>query len=603
MIKNFKIKMLFIFFTSSYFFYLIINKYETFQIQKTRLNTKTTTSDIDHKMHISTTPIQFFAKNKEFIINNNLAQYSSYLIIDQNEVTNEKIYRVESLVHFKTINSEKYKEMKNFICILRSINGEILSELEPSESPKFYWNENRKLIYNLDLKFLKDSKLTLNTIVIAIIWKPDFNKSLELISVSDEHSLTVILPYKFIKYQIPEIINTQIPRLPSVCFCIHYTYAIPSSLLNYIDYNLALGVQEIVFYDAIKNKGLTRYLKNIYADDSRITIMPFEIDFDDICDEKVLFKQYPNIPETEKQILTKSCEKFFEKEFQDKLNFRGQHEQLTVNDCFTLMSQKHEFIGYFDLDEIVYPRNMNLTTDFFQKTDNFCGKRSEICNSTPFKRKKGNFYDYLHYLIKINGNGRDIKRLSSINFLHATSVIPNSNQKNLMTNLGDVLDLISNSSKPKKSLFPLMISLSENPINIDKIHYFVIKEEDVNHAKYLYKTYESFTKCFYESHLKNIDKIDKDFIRYLYFLTEPNERMGKAIHYYKNVKSLFVHYASDTVEKSWHFSPSYADGNFMQHYRFAPKQRYGNITGSILKLNIDLEYGFFLLKNFTNFCN
>jgi hypothetical protein len=42
--------------------------------------------------------------------------------------------------------------------------------------------------------------------------------------------------------------------------------------------------------------------------------------------------------------------------------------------------------------------------------------------------------------------------------------------------------------------------------------------------------------------------------------------MGKykllAIHYYKNVKSLFVHYANEHVPGSWGVHASVSDGNF-----------------------------------------
>jgi hypothetical protein len=315
-----------------------------------------------------------------------------------------------------------------------------------------------------------------------------------------------------------------------------------------------------------------------------------------------LFKQYPYILEKEKKILAKLCTEFFNKEFEDKYNFRGQHEQLTANDCFTLMSTKHEFIGYFDLDEIVYPRNINFKKNTFFQRNDFCVNHSQICDLTPLNQNKGNFYDYLHYLIKMNNHGRDIKQLSSINFLHATAVIPNSNQKDLMNKLGEALEYINKSSSFNSSIFPVMISLGEKPINSDKHHFFYIKQENLNYAEYLYKSYNSFTKCLYEKYLQKIDKIDTNFIRYLYFLTEPSERMGKAIHYYKNVKSLFHHFAQETVEKSWRFTPSYTDGHFMHHYRLAPKRKHKNIIGSILKLNIDFEYGLFLLKNFTKFC-
>ena len=80
--------------------------------------------------------------------------------------------------------------------------------------------------------------------------------------------------------------------------------------------------------------------------------------------------------------------------------------------------------------------------------------------------------------------------------------------------------------------------------------------------------------------------------------------MGKSIHYYKNVKSLFVHYAQEVSKKHWSFEPSASNGHFLSHYRDDVSDMYNkNFKGSIRQLSIDFEYLTLLLKNFTNFCN
>ena len=79
--------------------------------------------------------------------------------------------------------------------------------------------------------------------------------------------------------------------------------------------------------------------------------------------------------------------------------------------------------------------------------------------------------------------------------------------------------------------------------------------------------------------------------------------MGKAINYYKNVKSLFIHYAIDAVKDHWSFHASEGDGNFLSHFRVNVNTFFkANFSGSIRKVNIDYEYVFFLLKNHTMFC-
>ena len=79
--------------------------------------------------------------------------------------------------------------------------------------------------------------------------------------------------------------------------------------------------------------------------------------------------------------------------------------------------------------------------------------------------------------------------------------------------------------------------------------------------------------------------------------------MGKCIHYYKNVKSLFVHYAAEAASDTWSFSPSIYDFHFLSHFRADISEIFSrNHKGTIRKLNIDFEYIFFLLQKFTNFC-
>ncbi len=104
--------------------------------------------------------------------------------------------------------------------------------------------------------------------------------------------------------------------------------------------------------------------------------------------------------------------------------------------------------------------------------------------------------------------------------------------------------------------------------------------------------------------MKNISSLTNNAVRHLYYITEGNEAMGKNIHYYKNVKSLFIHYAKDTALGSWGFHASVSDGNFLSHFRVDVNKFFkANFSGSIRKVNIDFEYVSFLLKNHTTFCS
>jgi hypothetical protein len=552
-----------------------------------------------------------FISNKEYLINNNLAQFSSYIIIDGKR---ETMYRIEALVQFNFKYIKDFGPKNNFKCVLKLVqykNGNLseeVLEIESTESPKFYWKLNKKLIFNLNPTQFKTytSHFDLKKILVAIIWVNDYDSKLDKINFDLENvTFPVVLPYSFIKFQKPTIIKTLDQRLPSVSFCVHYSYAIPSQLTNWINYHLSFGVREIMIYDGMENNNLTKYLKSNYNNDDRITIIPYKISLTDLCNESVLLKQLENIQPLAKKLLLKLCNEFYEHEFLDRINWRGKHEQLTANDCYTVLKEKHEFIGYYDLDEFIYPRSFDNLEDFFKKSkiyscDNLT--RQAICNLEPlsFKNdysKTDHLYNYLHSLIDKYSNGRDINKLGSISFLHAATIMPNNVEKKLIEDLRLVIET------KNSSLFPIKVFLNEPPF-INQGHLFSVEIEDIDYVKYLYKAYDSFIPCAYEGYLKQIDDkiIDKSLVRNIYYLTEANERMGKSIHYYKNVKSLFVHYAEEKSEDHWSFQPSVYHGHFMTHYRKTPKQKRQNFTGSIKKLNIDFEYVFFLLKNFTSFC-
>jgi hypothetical protein len=118
------------------------------------------------------------------------------------------------------------------------------------------------------------------------------------------------------------------------------------------------------------------------------------------------------------------------------------------------------------------------------------------------------------------------------------------------------------------------------------------------------KLYVALIPTINEKFLRNITSFEKSFIRYFYYATEFHEREQKSVFYYKNVNSVYLHYASSTAKTSWTIYPSPFSGHTSPHFRmdfsYTLKR---NATSSIKKLGVDFEYIFFLLKNHTNFCN
>ena len=97
--------------------------------------------------------------------------------------------------------------------------------------------------------------------------------------------------------------------------------------------------------------------------------------------------------------------------------------------------------------------------------------------------------------------------------------------------------------------------------------------------------------------------MNSNLVRYFYFNAEPEERPTKAIHYYKNTNTIFIHRPIDFVKPIWRIKAPYKSGHFLSHFRTDLSRLYvTKRTGSIRKLNLDFEYVVFLLKNFTSYC-
>ena len=570
-----------------------------------------------------------YAENRKFVINNNLALYSSYIIADK-DIYDRRSYSIEVFVQF----NKKYVKSQNkddFRCVIKYLSendtiGEIF-EIKVFESPSFYWEENKKLIFKFNPKVFKSfinnpEGFDVNNIVIAVILKKDFdpNSNLDslIIDLNDSEKMkeSIVLPYTLIKFQVPTIIQSQVPRLPSVSLCAHYIHAKPPQLLSWFDLHLALGIKEIVVYDAMHDKSVSKIINEKYANDNRVHVMPFDIGYEDLCNDNILFKQFTetNCPKIVRKQMIASCKSFFLLEFQERYNWRNKHEQMTSNECFTFLSKKYEFIGYFDLDEFVFPRSTGISffNDFngakMFNEDNF----NQICSLNPFMNninlnevknsslvKQYSIYDYIMSLINEHKGRRSIQKLASISFLHSAFLIPLSfHEKELILDLKLFADQINNGTVLQ---YPLKLILGDRSKQFG--HTFLITKDDISYVKDLYKSVMSINQSIYPKYLGKIDKIDQTLVRYLYYVTETNERMGKAIHYYKNVKSLFVHYAQEVKWDHWSFEPSPSNGHFLSHYRDDVSDMYNkNFISSIRKLNIDFEYVTFLLKNFTKFC-
>ena len=555
--------------------------------------------------------IDDFVPNYFYIINNNIAQYSVYL------TKLEDAYKIEAYVFFYYKKMVDHSKIENYYCLVKLLNvkgyhdNHEIIQLNTLSTPGYYFDSNRKFVFKFSPKDFKSFAIDSNNfkienIVVAVIRKEDYSKDLSEndlnsnLTDNENYDKKFALPYSLIVFQqVAYSESNQVSK--TVSSCVHFTYGrVMPYFENWVDMHLTFGVAEIMFYDSTPGMVLTKYVENMNSNKkSRIKVKPYKITEEELCNDALQ-------PKTEfkkiKQLLKANCLSFYKFEFKDFIGGRTKHEQITSNDCITDFSKKHEYITYYDLDEFVFPRALNITQQELVK----CDDRDGICSLKPFEVTNSNLtqessmYNYLDNLVNKYRGNRDKSRLAAITFQHSAYLIEENIVDHLFANLGIILQSLD---EDKSNLtFPILIVFHgpSNPIG----HTFIIEKNDIEYIRYLYNSYYSLAKCLFNNSIKKMNStLDVSLQRFVYLITEHEQRWPKSILVGKNMEATFLHFPTQWIPGSWDFKPDASDGHMLPHFRDDISWLYyGNFNGSIRKLNIDFEYLFFIVKKFSNYC-
>jgi hypothetical protein len=555
---------------------------------------------IDQVTTAKKTILTDYTSNYYYTVNNNLAQYSVYLT----KVSNDT-YKIEAYVFFYFKNLVQHAKVENYLCLVKLLNVEgyrekhEVIEIKAVETYGYYFDANRKFLFKFKVNDFESYRIqpdnfNVDNIVVAVIHKDDYDKKLseedfdrKLLNNSEKFTL----PYSLIIFQSVTYIDVNISK--TVSCCVHFTYGrVPSNLKNWIDMHLEFGVAEIMFYDGTTDWNLTRYIKENFSNETKIKInvKPYRIGPNELCayQSKTVFIKT-------KELLKKHCLSFHNSEFLNYVDGRSKHEQITSNDCITHFGKKHEYSTYYDLDEYVFPRAFNLTKFT-------CEDKNTLCSVGSFDMNKNNetssYYRYLDALVDKYRHKRDKSTLAAIKFQHSAYLIHNYNIEKLFS---DINFLIKNIGTFKT--FPISLVFSDKSLKSSG-HTFVIEYNDLDYLIFLDYSYNLMTKCILNNKLVYINNtLDINFQRFLYLITEPEQRWPKCILVGKNIEATFLHYPTHWIPGGWDFEPNPFDGHMLPHFRDNHDYIYnGNINGSIRKLNFDLEYLSFIITKFSNFC-
>ena len=562
-----------------------------------------------------------YPNNNHYVTNNNIALYSSYIIVKG--VNKQEIkYTIETIIEHNWKNIKNFGTKDNFTCLVKYLdndnNYEVI-ELQPYDTARINsYNQNRKLYFEFSLNEFelyaqKPSIFNLDRLVVAVIWKHDFSKSIEELNFMNglnisQITLPIVLPYSYITYQKPEIIKTQ-RRLPKVAVCGAQFYGNEQKeLFNWIEYQESFGVAEIMIYDGTVDRIVTKFINEEFSryNRTKITMIPDQSLFIEQCNETLFYKQFDDSSNSTImiQLLYKLCKDFFDWSHRSRPRrvfpnvgwSSNVHRIVVLNDCFIRLSKKYEFVAIYDFDEFIFPRTMHFIKDFYDKNETYsCEAKNQICSQFPFVFRKKSFdsdsnylYNYLMNLLENESNGRNLTKFGGFEFRQAES-FTRINEELFVDSLEKLVNSIDNST-----IFPLYISANIH-------HIFKIERNDIQYINYLLKSYKMLIPCIYGEYLKTLENIDSNKIRALFYFTS-GERLPKSIHHSKNTKSVNIHAVEILAEGSWLVHPSDANGHFTTHFRNEIEQFKRNFSGPIRQLNIDYEYLFFALKKYSSFC-
>ena len=169
-------------------------------------------------------------KSHTFIINNNLAQYSSYITKYENS------YLIEIYFYMNWNQVLDGSNIELYSCLLQWIDKsamENIIQVKSTSTSGYYFGSNRMIKFELTKREIRrylNSNFKIENVQVAIIRKDEFDKNLteielnsRLDSIDTSTFQKIVLPFSFIKYQKPYLIDGRRNLTKSIGACIPFS--------------------------------------------------------------------------------------------------------------------------------------------------------------------------------------------------------------------------------------------------------------------------------------------------------------------------------------------------------------------------------------------
>jgi hypothetical protein len=506
---------------------------------------KSTINDVS-KVNTSRKILVRKSVNPNFLwtVNNNVAQYSCYLI------NNSTHAWIESMI---LIWGYEIGDVAGLRCHIRVNGSNKAFEIIPSRVYAIGGAVCRKVVVQLNETLREE--ISKSKISVAIVSKRHGNAS-------------------DISYQTPDTVTVREPRVKAVGHCIKFINRNTQKKLDFFLYMLKQSeIAAIILHDATEDETLAQRLKNNSLFDFA-TLRPFYSDIISLfCQDDETCLKHKIDPNA------------------DVSSNGSRHLQhLSMNDCYVKLGYTYEFVSVFDVDEFIFPRALQTETNV-KLISNWNGSLchfENLCKQSPLSHS---LYDYIMHIIRKSPYAADYSHLQSLKMHHAAMLNIHEDEGMQMT---EMTKYLKRSFTLEPTRFPIAVRMGDHTT-------FEINRNDLAYIDYLNNLFAD-SQCLYPKLLNNLN-IPHDFKRYVFHINADHQRNGKSIHYTKNVACVGMHGPFHASEKTVVIDGNRSAGEFLSHFRDSFWKTYMvKSTTSIRSINVDLEYLSFLLQTLTDQC-
>jgi hypothetical protein len=501
--------------------------------------------------------------NHEWIVNNNIMQYSSYIIFQDN-------YKVviESLVI--AIQQQSHQQFK---CVLKYTNDTIKVYDTKAQFPivqQIKHPNGRIMIeaYRSKCEFVTSDPIDRQSLV-AIVDSKDF-----YFDRTESDFQNKKLSFSHLKYQLPTFINATMPKMKAVAHCIHMVYDLEfnkhkDSLSQFFDIITDLKVDQARIYIYRHHSLVDLRLKEKYK---FLSIVYHEAVHHRVCQLEIY-----NLNRRPDSDISKyshdQCMLGFKKYFQviEMPQVKALHDKLNMNDCYLNFRYSYEIVTNYDFDEFIWPHR----STFGEIDTHYSAIGDDLKSICKHEQPLGlDAYEHESVLLSKHRNS------GSLALAHV-----------LMLSFTDDLDLFFRN---------LELALVDDKIKEKVVNFsgdgtkFSVSASQWAYASHLIKYYKIVRKMY--AYL-NRTNVSWNFNRAVAF--HAPFRLGKSIFDTNRVEKINAHYSD--MPRSTSLSHKFA---FVAHFREYYDGFIKNSVKSITTLHIDIEYYHYLFMKYASsgFC-